>query len=70
MEIKSLEDIKEIEMESNAKLIEIMKHSVETVRRNFKVDIFGFGQLIHQTDPKAWKVLKKRLGPHIYEFTD
>ncbi|KJD45609.1 Ger(x)C family spore germination protein [Paenibacillus terrae] len=59
MELKSLEDIKEIEMESNAKLIEIMKHSVETVRRNFKVDIFGFGQLIHQTDPKVWKELKK-----------
>ncbi|MGG1654478.1 Ger(x)C family spore germination protein [Paenibacillus sp. NRS-1780] len=59
MELKSLQDIKEVEMESNAKLIKIMKHSVETVRRNFKVDIFGFGQLIHQADPKLWKELKK-----------
>ncbi|WP_068504953.1 Ger(x)C family spore germination protein [Paenibacillus kribbensis] len=59
MELKSVADVHEIERESNAKLIEIMKHSVETVRRKFKVDIFGFGQLVHQADPKAWKVLKK-----------
>ncbi|AET59089.1 Ger(x)C family spore germination protein [Paenibacillus terrae] len=59
MELKSVEDVHEIERESNAKIIEVMKHSVETVRRKFKVDIFGFGQLIHQTNPKAWKELKK-----------
>ncbi|WP_277376282.1 Ger(x)C family spore germination protein [Paenibacillus polymyxa] len=59
MKLSSMADIKEIEAASNEKIVEIMKHSVETVRREFKTDIFGFGQLIHQTKPELWKRLKE-----------
>ncbi|KAF6590636.1 Ger(x)C family spore germination protein, partial [Paenibacillus sp. EKM208P] len=43
MKLDSMADIKEIEAASNEKIVEIMKHSVETVRHEFKTDIFGFG---------------------------
>ncbi|MGP0577128.1 Ger(x)C family spore germination protein [Paenibacillus peoriae] len=59
MKLSSMADIKEIEAASNEKIIEIMKHSVETVRHEFKSDIFGFGQLIHQSKPELWKRLKE-----------
>uniref|UniRef100_A0AAE9L7F3 Ger(X)C family spore germination protein n=1 Tax=Paenibacillus polymyxa TaxID=1406 RepID=A0AAE9L7F3_PAEPO len=59
MKLSSMADIKEIEAASNEKIVEIMKHSVETVRREFKSDIFGFGQLIHQSKPELWKRLKE-----------
>mgnify|MGYP001037932970 CR=1 FL=1 len=59
MKLSSMADIKEIEAASNEKIVEILKHSVETVRRKFKSDIFGFGQLVHQSKPKLWKKLKE-----------
>ncbi|APB72613.1 Ger(x)C family spore germination protein [Paenibacillus polymyxa] len=59
MKLDSMDDIKEIEAASNEKIVEIMKHSVETVRHQYKSDIFGFGQLIHQSKPKLWKRLKE-----------
>lgn len=60
MKLDSIADIKEIEAASNEKIVEIMKHSVETVRHEFKTDIFGFGQLIHQSKPELWKRLKEQ----------
>ncbi|MDN4080651.1 Ger(x)C family spore germination protein [Paenibacillus polymyxa] len=59
MKLSSMADIKEIEAASNEKIVEIMRHSVETVRHEFKSDIFGFGQLIHQSKPELWKRLKE-----------
>ncbi|QYK65641.1 Ger(x)C family spore germination protein [Paenibacillus sp. S02] len=59
MKLDSMDDIKEIEAASNEKIVEIMKHSVETVRHQYKSDIFGFGQLIHQSKPKLWKRMKE-----------
>ncbi|MGG4216356.1 Ger(x)C family spore germination protein [Paenibacillus sp. FSL L8-0638] len=59
MKLSSMADIKEIEAASNEKIVEILKHSVETVRREFKSDIFGFGQLIHQSNPELWKRIKE-----------
>ncbi|WP_249930671.1 Ger(x)C family spore germination C-terminal domain-containing protein, partial [Paenibacillus polymyxa] len=41
MKLSSMADIKEIEAASNEKIVEILRHSVETVRREFKSDIFG-----------------------------
>ncbi|WP_226003295.1 Ger(x)C family spore germination protein [Paenibacillus sp. BJ-4] len=59
MKLSSMADIKEIEAASNEKIVEILKHSVETVRREFKSDIFGFGQLIYQSNPELWKRMKE-----------
>jgi len=37
----------------------IMKMSVKKVQKDFKSDIFGFGEAIHRADPNAWKQLKE-----------
>jgi spore germination protein KC len=38
--------------------IDIIKTSINKAKK-FGVDIFGFGEVIHRADPKAWKKLKK-----------
>ncbi|GGB54004.1 Ger(x)C family spore germination protein [Fictibacillus barbaricus] len=38
---------------------EILVKSVKQIQEKYKVDIFGFGDAIHRTDPKAWSKLKK-----------
>ncbi|NQX64646.1 Ger(x)C family spore germination protein [Paenibacillus alba] len=58
-EISTPEDLRLIEQTGSEKIIELMKQSVDSVRRKFKFDIFGFGQLIHESDPKAWKKLEE-----------
>lgn len=56
--LKKQEDIHIIEQKSVGKINEILKSTVETVQKKFKVDIFGFGELIHQSHPKLWDKLK------------
>lgn len=45
------------------KLEKEIKNTVETaihnVQKKFKLDIFGFGEIIHREDPKLWKKLEK-----------
>lgn len=37
----------------------LMEQAVEVMQIKYKVDIFGFGQAIYRSDPKAWKQLKE-----------
>jgi spore germination protein KC len=53
--IGSMEVIKELEKDSEEFLIELMQKSVNSVRRKFHADIFGFGQDIYHADPKFFK---------------
>lgn len=36
-----------------------IKMTIASVQKNFKSDIFGFGEVIHISDPKQWKILKE-----------
>ncbi|NEW08530.1 Ger(x)C family spore germination protein [Paenibacillus sp. SYP-B3998] len=47
-----------LEKESEDHLIDLMRLSIEDVRKKYNVDIFGFGQAIHQANPKVWNRLK------------
>ncbi|AWB46479.1 Ger(x)C family spore germination protein [Paenibacillus sp. CAA11] len=57
VKLGSSEDIRRIEAANNERQIEILQEAVQTVRDKFKVDIFGFGNQIYQTNPKVWKKL-------------
>ncbi|MGE7997984.1 Ger(x)C family spore germination protein [Lysinibacillus sp. NPDC093190] len=47
----------------NKKTEELIKKRIEetirTVQQNYRVDIFGFGEALHRTNPKEWKKIKK-----------
>jgi spore germination protein KC len=49
--------IAQLEKNSNKVDIEIIKNSVNKAKE-LGVDVFGFGEVIHRADPKAWKNLK------------
>lgn len=47
----------------NKKTEELIKKRIEktisTVQQSYRVDIFGFGEALHRTNPKEWKKIKK-----------
>ncbi|MEY9970767.1 spore germination protein KC [Lysinibacillus sp. RC46] len=47
----------------NKKTEELIKKRIEetirSVQQNYQVDIFGFGEELHRTNPKEWKKIKK-----------
>ncbi|WP_427181901.1 Ger(x)C family spore germination protein [Paenibacillus sp. TC-CSREp1] len=55
MQIGSMTAIRELEKATQDRLKELMEKSVNSVRRKYHVDIFGFGKEIYQTDPKFFK---------------
>ncbi|MCQ6557406.1 Ger(x)C family spore germination protein [Paenibacillus mendelii] len=59
VDLTKTETIAELEKLSNQKLEGFIEASIKKVQRKYKVDIFGFGDIIHRTHPKAWKKLKK-----------
>jgi spore germination protein KC len=52
------ETISELEKKANQHVKALIEHAVKTVQKKYKADIFGFGEEIHRSDPKAWKKLK------------
>ncbi|SFE59579.1 spore germination protein KC [Paenibacillus catalpae] len=59
MKISSPQDLRDLEQRSSERIIELMELAVDSARRRFRIDIFGFGQLIHESDPNAWRRLEK-----------
>lgn len=57
--IGSMKTLKELEKDSEERLIELMETSINSVRRKFHVDIFGFGQEVYHADPKFFKKIEK-----------
>jgi spore germination protein KC len=53
------ETIADLDMRLNRKLEEMVKRTIESVQKKYKVDIFGFGETIHRADSKEWKKLEK-----------
>jgi spore germination protein KC len=52
------EIIKQLEESVEKTNKDILEASVAKAKK-LKTDIFGFGEMIHRSDPKAWKTLKK-----------
>ncbi|MBB3112979.1 spore germination protein KC [Paenibacillus phyllosphaerae] len=57
----NLEDpavIKQLEDLSEARLLSLLKKTVDVMQHKFGVDNFGFSQAIYRADPKAWDRMK------------
>ncbi|MCM3175821.1 Ger(x)C family spore germination protein [Paenibacillus sp. MER 99-2] len=67
-QIGSMTAIHELEKLSEERLIELMKNSVNSVRRKFHVDIFGFGQEIYQTNPKYFEKVRENWDQHFADL--
>lgn len=48
-----------LEKEIEEKLIGFMEAAIEKAQRELKTDIFGFGEAIRRSNPKAWKTMEK-----------
>ncbi|MFX3633940.1 MAG: Ger(x)C family spore germination protein [Candidatus Pristimantibacillus sp.] len=59
VDLTKTKTIAELEELSNQKMERIIESSIKKVQKKYKVDIFGFGEVIHRSHPKAWKKLKK-----------
>lgn len=58
-DLTKTETIAELEKLSNQKMERFIESSIKKVQKKYKVDIFGFGEVIHRSHPKAWRKLKK-----------
>jgi spore germination protein KC len=63
IDLTQSETIAQLEKISREKLTEIMKSSISKAQKN-KTDIFGFGESIEDSDPKAWMEMKKDWDQH------
>ncbi|WP_091018690.1 MULTISPECIES: Ger(x)C family spore germination protein [Paenibacillus] len=66
--IGSMKVLKELESDSEERLIELMQESVHSVRRKFHVDIFGFGQEVYHADPKFFKKIENDWDKYFEEL--
>jgi spore germination protein KC len=57
----------DLEQRARKESLRILNRTIDVVQTKYKVDIFGFGNIIHRSDPKAWKSLKKDWDKHFAE---
>ncbi|WP_078431385.1 Ger(x)C family spore germination protein [Metabacillus halosaccharovorans] len=58
------ENIDKLEKKYSDNIKEKVQTSIQQVQEEFQSDIFGFGEVIHREDPKAWKGLKDNWDEH------
>lgn len=54
------ENIKKIELEYQSSIKETIKEAIKTAQKTYQSDIFGFGQVIYRSDPRAFKRFEPR----------
>jgi spore germination protein KC len=58
------ETIEELEQRAQQSLQRILDHAVKQAQGKYKADIFGFGNALHRSDPKAWNSFKTDWDKH------
>lgn len=58
LDLTKSDTIAQIEEAANNQVKFFIEKTVKTVQNKYKVDIFGFGEVIRRADPKAWRSLK------------
>lgn len=59
LDLSDTKTITELEGLLNQKVEHMFKASIAKVQQDFKVDSFGFGEVIHRSNPQEWKKLRK-----------
>lgn len=58
IDLTKRDTISELEKLAEQRVAAIVMKTVNKVKKDYKADIFGFGDAIHRADPAAWKLLK------------
>ena len=58
LNINKIKNIKKLEKKWNNKLKKDIEETINKVKKDYKSDIFGFGNLIYKNHPKKWKKIK------------
>lgn len=58
--LRDLKTIQELENIYENELKEVVYKTIDTITNHYKVDVFGFGEAIHRSNPKEWKKLKEQ----------
>ncbi|WP_374965390.1 Ger(x)C family spore germination protein [Lysinibacillus sp. RS5] len=58
--LNDLDTIVELEKITEKQMEETVKMAIETAQKQYKSDIFGFGEAIHRSNPKEWKKMKEQ----------
>ncbi|MEK8128148.1 Ger(x)C family spore germination protein [Paenibacillus filicis] len=58
MDLSKSSAVSELKKISDAKLNELVEASIRKVQKQFKTDIYGFGDVFHRKFPKAWHGIK------------
>ncbi|MEK4715576.1 Ger(x)C family spore germination protein [Sporosarcina sp. FSL K6-5500] len=69
IDMKDTKTIDALEKSYEKELKEIVHQTIETVQKQYKTDIFGFGQAIHRSNPKTWKKIKNQWDEIFPELT-
>ncbi|OAH57983.1 MULTISPECIES: Ger(x)C family spore germination protein [Bacillaceae] len=69
VDLMDLHVIKKIEKELEKEIKNEIEKAVQQAQKD-KSDIFGFGEVVHRTDPKAWKKLEKEWNDRTFAELD
>lgn len=69
LDLSETQTITELEDLLNQKVEYMFKKSIKKVQQDFKVDSFGFGEVIHRSNPQEWKKLKKSWNQSFVNLT-
>lgn len=58
LDLTNPKTITQLEQIANQKVVHLFETTIKKVQQQYKSDIFGFGEVIHRSDPQAWKKLK------------
>lgn len=59
LDLSKTKTIDDLEKESERRSKEMFESTIAKVQEEFKVDVFGFGEAIHRSNPDYWKKVKK-----------
>ncbi|MET3656419.1 Ger(x)C family spore germination protein [Sporosarcina psychrophila] len=69
IDLTETKSIDALEKSYEKELKEIVRQTIETLQKQYKSDIFGFGQAIHRSNPKTWKKIKNQWDEEFTELT-
>ncbi|WP_235550876.1 Ger(x)C family spore germination protein [Paenibacillus sp. Soil787] len=58
IDLTKTKSIEELEKVAEQKAREFIEQTIHHVQKKYKVDIFGFGEVIHRSEPKYWEKAK------------
>lgn len=67
--LNDLKTIAELEKNFNKQGEELGRDAIESIQSQYKADIFGFGEVIHRSNPKEWKKIKNNWEEEFSELT-